>query len=454
MAGDDEWLIAQQHSPEDDLAFIRDIEPALRDRRYIRVGDRPLLLVYRPALFPDAAATAERWRTYCREVGIGELFLMSTHAFDHHDPRDFGFDAALEFAPNNMPRAVDHRPDAEPQSGLPGCVYDYRYLVESTLRREAPDGYPLFRSVVADVGQRGPPAESAGPSLRSRRRLCTGNGWKATCRWTERHVGIDKPFVFVNAWNEWAEGAHLEPDRRYGYAYLKATADALEQFPIRANQPSIVCVSHDAYFHGAQLLALNLARTLSSRLHYNVEVILCGPGPLTTEFEASPGSMISGSRDCGRDDKLADHPSTLRQGARIAICNTSVVGETVELLKLAGFSVVSLIHELPDLIRAYGLEASVERIAHHADHVVFPPASCVTSFIALTGLAPERTLVQPQGLFAPNEFFGRRELARHELRAQLGLPEQTRIVLAVGYADHRKGIDLFVEVGIGVARQG
>ena len=51
---ENEVLIAQQHSAEDDLAFIRDIEPALRDPRYVRIEGRPLLVVYRPALFPDA----------------------------------------------------------------------------------------------------------------------------------------------------------------------------------------------------------------------------------------------------------------------------------------------------------------------------------------------------------------------------------------------------------------
>jgi SAM-dependent methyltransferase len=243
---DDEWLIGQQHTPEDDLEFIRDIEPALRDSRYIRVDGRPLLLVYRPALFPDAGATAERWRVYCRETGLGELFLMSTHAFDHRDPRDFGFDAALEFVPNNVALQLVNAEVSHLNPDFKGNVYDYQYIVATSMRREAPQGYPLFRSVMpmwdneARRPRRGNICINSSPA-RYREWL------ESTCRWTERHVGPDRPLVFVNAWNEWAEGAHLEPDRRYGYAYLRATAEALRAFPpLHDAQTSLVAAPHAA----------------------------------------------------------------------------------------------------------------------------------------------------------------------------------------------------------------
>lgn len=447
---ENEVLIAQEHSAEDDLAFIRDIEPALRDRRYIRVGGRPLLMVYRPALLPAAGATAERWRTYCREVGIGELFLMSTHAFDRRDPRDFGFDAALEFSPISMlvSKITTEIPHINPD--FRGVVYDYRNLVEMQLDREPPEGYPLFRSVAPmwDNEARRP---SRGDVFAHSSPVLYRKWLEAACRWTERHVGVDKPIVFVNAWNEWAEGTHLEPDRRYGYAYLRATAEALEQFPVRASRPSIVCVSHDAYLHGAQLIALHLVRTLVSALHYGVEVVLCGPGPLTKDFEAISRVHDFWSPAMTREAKLEIIRHLYDQGARVAICNTAAVGEAVELFKLAGFAVVSLVHELPQLIRDRKLEPSLERTARHADKVVFPARMVRDSIRSLVDLPSERCVVQPQGLFSPNGFLGRREAARQQLRTQLGLSEHTRIVLGVGFADHRKGIDWFTDVGLRVA---
>ena len=133
---------------------------------------------------------------------------MSTHAFDTRDPRDFGFDAALEFAPNNIPCSpiTEEVPHLKP--GFQGTVYDYRQLVRLCRDREPPDGYLLFRSVApmwdneARRPARGVIYKNSSPSLYRE--------WlEATCRWTERHVDPDKPFVFVNAWNEWAEGAHL-----------------------------------------------------------------------------------------------------------------------------------------------------------------------------------------------------------------------------------------------------
>ncbi|MGE3142344.1 MAG: glycoside hydrolase family 99-like domain-containing protein, partial [Hyphomonadaceae bacterium] len=98
---DADILIAQEHSASDDLAFIAYAAKYLRDPRYIRIEGKPLLLVYRPSLLPYAKETAERWRAWCREHGVGEIYLAYTQSFEAVDPRQYGFDGAVEFPPNN-----------------------------------------------------------------------------------------------------------------------------------------------------------------------------------------------------------------------------------------------------------------------------------------------------------------------------------------------------------------
>ena len=98
---DKEILIGQKHSPEDDLAFIQHVARYMRDERYIRIDGKPLLLVYRPGLLPSAKETAQRWRLWCKQNGIGDIYLAYTQSFAIVDPGNFGFDAAIEFPPNS-----------------------------------------------------------------------------------------------------------------------------------------------------------------------------------------------------------------------------------------------------------------------------------------------------------------------------------------------------------------
>jgi lipopolysaccharide biosynthesis protein len=222
-----EVLIAQNHGPEDDLACIADLARYIVDPRYIRIQRKPLVLIYRPSLLPDPASTARRWRNWCRENGIGEIFLAYTQSFEKVDPAIYGFDAAIEFPPNNSspPDLTDRI--APHSDNYVGRVYDWRVLVERSARYDTPS-YPLFRSVC--------PGWDNTARRKERGITFVGNTPELYRHWLENAVSDtarrlpdpDERLVFVNAWNEWAEGAHLEPDQLNGYAYLEATRAAIQ----------------------------------------------------------------------------------------------------------------------------------------------------------------------------------------------------------------------------------
>lgn len=251
---DQELLIAQQHSPEDDIAFIQDIEPALRDPRYIRVEGRPLLIVYRVSLFPDARATAARWRDYCRAVGIGDLYLVAARSFEVTDPRPYGFDAAVQFPPHQapLPRINNAVQIVNPAYG--GSVFDYRQMANAYAEMKV-DGYPMFRAVMPSWDN-----EARRPGKGSTFLHSSPDAFAA---WLDRACAIaaggpeDQRIVFLNAWNEWGEGAYLEPDRRFGYAYLHATANVLRGY-VRAGPASGLAVESRNRFRKTSHVAVIL----------------------------------------------------------------------------------------------------------------------------------------------------------------------------------------------------
>jgi O-antigen biosynthesis protein len=438
---DSEILIAQKHSPEDDIAFISHLSRYLKDTRYVRVDGKPLLLVYRPNLLPSARDTAQRWRAWCRENGLGEIHLAYTQSFEAVDPAEYGFDSAIEFPPNNS-APPDLTDEVEPLStDYRGTVYDWRVLVERSRQYKEPN-YRLFRSVcpawdnTARRGARGTVFLNSSPEAY---REWLGNAVDHT----ERVFSApDERLVFVNAWNEWAEGAHLEPDQKYGYAYLQATQDALSP-PVLGETKSILVVTHDCHPHGAQFLILQTARELQA-MGLRISVLALDGGNLWEEFAKFPQALNAAT--AGLDQTLQFLAEHRAAGFAHAITSTVVAGTAVPWLKRLGYTVLSLIHELPGVIHAMKQEQNASIIAAASDKVVFPAAAVAQRFCEIALVPASNMVVRPQGVLRRNPYKNRKSEAHGIVCERLGLSQDSQIVLNVAYLDRRKGPDLFVEV--------
>ena len=219
-------LMEQSYSPEDDIAFIDDLIPAFKDKRYIRVHGKPLLIVYRATLFPDIAATAQRWRERVRTHGIDDLYLVAAKSFDVGNPQSFGFDAGVEFPPHQVPRQEVNDRYQIINPDFSGKIFDYVEVAENAGPVDPPE-FILHKTVMPtwDNTARKP---GSGHTFVNSTPANYANWLDQALKVTMRRPAGER-LLFINAWNEWGEGAHLEPDRRFGYAYLNATANVLSQ---------------------------------------------------------------------------------------------------------------------------------------------------------------------------------------------------------------------------------
>ncbi len=269
-----EVLISQEHSPEDDLAFIEDIIPALSNKYYIRVDGKPLLIVYRVNLLPDAAATARRWRQYCRKSSLGEIYLMAAQAHGITDPRQYGFDAAVEFPPHKSYTPGLNNVEDIVNPHFKGRIFDYSYLAEESVAIREED-YSLYRTVIPSWDN-----EARRPGrghIYHRARPALYQKWLTnTCRHTKELPANKENYLFVNAWNEWAEGAYIEPDRRFGYAYLQATANAILTSRTLAEKEPLISVVIPAYNHAQYIYEALLS--VVSQTYKNFETIIINDG--------------------------------------------------------------------------------------------------------------------------------------------------------------------------------
>jgi GT2 family glycosyltransferase/ubiquinone/menaquinone biosynthesis C-methylase UbiE len=228
-----EVLIEQQHSDDDDRAVIRDMIRYLRHPNYIRIKGKPILMVYRAHLFPDIQRTSEIWREQCRREGIGDIYLALIEAFEHAqtpvDPAAFGFDASVEFPPQGVVHPIKPPPIVNPD--FDGVVHDYREVALKYLQFTVP-GYVRFRSVMPSWDNT--PRRQNNSNVFEYAHPGAYRAWlEAVLDETHEQNFGEERLVFINAWNEWGEGNHLEPDKRFGHRYLEATRNAQDAWLLK-----------------------------------------------------------------------------------------------------------------------------------------------------------------------------------------------------------------------------
>jgi lipopolysaccharide biosynthesis protein len=230
-----EVLIPQTYDEHDDLEHCHWLAKTFADRRYMRIRGRAIFLIYRPGNLPEPRRVTDKLRDVCWKSGDKDPYLIGVDA--HRLGRDFrsdGFDTTLEFEPQLgvLPGAFDDNFSLQKlrrnlRLGVTSGnlkVYDYAEARDRMLMSYARP-FPTVPCVFVRWdntprrGKNGVIIVNSSPQAFGRALETTVSKLRANCD--------GEPMLFINAWNEWAEGNHLEPCQKWGRGYLEAVRKAL-----------------------------------------------------------------------------------------------------------------------------------------------------------------------------------------------------------------------------------
>lgn len=238
-----EILQNQEYGEEEDwIEHFKYILPALEDERAIKIDGKPIFLIYRVGHIKQANQMIDLWKREARKAGLEDIYIISmlTKHEDRDKNNDSNFDAVCEFFPLYHFRV-------KPSDFIRGFIklgiyqrlmkkfipffdksvvkIDYDYMWKRILSTKKVHGVQFRGAFVAwdnspRKGESGIIIPNANPQKYQ--------------FWMEKQLArilkdpSESRLLFLNAWNEWAEGAYLEPDQTFGYGYLEATRKALE----------------------------------------------------------------------------------------------------------------------------------------------------------------------------------------------------------------------------------
>ena len=237
--GEKEILIQQNYSIEDDREHIKYlIKNVFSDSRYIRINNKPVFAIYRSGLFPNISQTIKVWREEAGKEGI-ELYLCRVESFGQNGEEylSVGFDAAIDFQPlgapmnqyikNNIRLRILNKIKRVLKPNNYICKVSYKKYVNFLCSQKLPSykQYPCITPMWDNSARR-----------KTNIFMLNGSTPNLYAKWFTHIMEKFTPYtqeenlIFINAWNEWAEGNHLEPDRKWGKQYLVKTKEIIDKF--------------------------------------------------------------------------------------------------------------------------------------------------------------------------------------------------------------------------------
>lgn len=215
-------LIKQEHNFEDDLNFIKEVAPMLVDPRYIKVDNKPVILIYRPSLWKNIKETVTIWRKYMKENHNLDIYLVQSLAFEESvsptNPKNIGFDASYQFPPFGT--TSTYFKESNLKHGSIGNYTSCKNIASEKLP------FKIFRGVMVGFDNT-PRRQNINFGLYLKNTPDEYQLWlEAAINYTKKNFQKEEQMIFINAWNEWGEGAILEPCDKWGRKFLEATLKA------------------------------------------------------------------------------------------------------------------------------------------------------------------------------------------------------------------------------------
>lgn len=231
--GNKQIMLEHVLNEEDDEKFMADILPYMKDSRYIKIEGKPVLVIYRVDMFRKERIykMLGNFRKIAQREGFSDLYIMLTNACGFQDTvTEWGADALVEFPPHGIMNLFkEARPTGYLNPYYNGIILDATTFVKEKEYFIPHNNNKYFRSVLTSWDNTARKATSGGIIITGLSPT-TSKQWLRDIIIESQEIHSDSEhIIFVNSWNEWAEGSHLEPDMKYGYAYLQVLKDTIEE---------------------------------------------------------------------------------------------------------------------------------------------------------------------------------------------------------------------------------